>query len=127
MASRRYRTKRDQAKRQRDLAGPEHGQAKRQRGQAEPERGRAELRRLHRATTTGRYGSSGRTADPTAGMPLGQDDPLTFPGQLEQISKLGAGLARQTGWRKVTARIAAAAVLVLVLLLLVSRAVVIFR
>jgi hypothetical protein len=78
--------------------------------------------RARRRQAAAREGRGFNGTDPTAGMPVGVHDPLTFEGRREQTAKLAAGLARLTGWRKVAARVGAAVVLALVVLLLVANA-----
>jgi hypothetical protein len=41
-------------------------------------------------------------------MPLGPHDPLTFPGQMQQLGKLSVSLASLTAWRRTAARLGAA-------------------
>jgi hypothetical protein len=47
-------------------------------------------------------------------MPVGGYRQITPAGELEQFRQFTSGLARQAGWRRTAARVAAAAVLLLI-------------
>jgi hypothetical protein len=61
-----------------------------------------------------RRGASRGGRDPHAGWPTGEHSPITPAGEYEQLGKLISGLARQQGWRLVTARIAAVLILLII-------------
>lgn len=54
------------------------------------------------------------TGNPPAGLPAGASGEITPMGELEQSRKFTSALARQAGWRRTAARVAAVMTLLLI-------------
>jgi hypothetical protein len=55
------------------------------------------------------------TRKPPAGLPVVPSGEITPAGELEQSRKFASALARQAGWRRTAARVAAVMVLLLII------------